>query len=162
MVSVNSICKLPSSSNPDPVRMGSEQAKVPAIKIAATQNEPLLFIRANKHLALYGFARNLSTSFFLILLIFITFEIIRPSNSIYLNFSVVGIWFLANIFLLRYLYLYFNYYSKFLFRSFIISNITPRIPPEASLNQLEKIQKMQKDGFLTSEEVEQLKKKIFE
>jgi len=75
-------------------------------------------------LNLYSFARNLSTAFYLAYLyswISICFQRnIIYSSGIPLSIIIIplGVFLLAFVMLLRYYYLYYCYYSKFLFRSY--------------------------------------------
>ncbi len=71
-------------------------------------------------LNLYSFARNLSASFFLLFI----YGIYLLKFSEYSEKTVVAKWCLcfgigAVVFWLRYYYLYYNYYSKYLFRAFL-------------------------------------------
>lgn len=87
-------------------------------------------------LHLYAFARNVSISFYLVLFYMIVdFKIQRPiflsksSNETYLLallFLGLGVLFLS-----RYIYLYFSYFSKFTFRAFCAHQETKESSPEA-------------------------------
>ena len=74
-------------------------------------------------LHLYSYARNLSTAFYLSFLYGITSILILNRNADFND--IVILWlpifcFIVSIIMLtRYYYLYFSYYSKFLFRSFV-------------------------------------------
>jgi len=82
------------------------------------QNYPAIFSKIKKMQTKYIFARNTATSFLLTLLVYI-----------YTNFNTemsVSIWWkifvlvLVNLFLIRYLYLYHEGFSKYLFRAFTV------------------------------------------
>jgi hypothetical protein len=70
-------------------------------------------------LRLYGFTRNLSTTFFLIFLFILSIKLNGSQHSYQLN--ILGTLSLLSsiILVIRFYYLYYNYYSKFIFRSFM-------------------------------------------
>jgi len=84
------------------------------------QHKPGCAKLLHKWLSLYGFTRNLAISFFLLFIYGIIINTIRHYGGPYLAWCVVtGV--TAVIFGLRYYYLYYNYYSKFVFRAFVSS-----------------------------------------
>lgn len=86
--------------------------------------------RLLKHwLCLYGFARNLATSFFLLFIYGITMDKFCPTGMYRAEKYEYLIWCLitsiAAILLgLRYYYIYYNYFSKFVFRAFFSAKST--------------------------------------
>lgn len=85
---------------------------------------PVLYANIKNWHNIYGFARNLSTSFFL-LFVYVVFyihqynlgELVKLTSLRWL--LPLGLLFLAHLMLVRFLYIYFLYYSKNLFRAFV-------------------------------------------
>lgn len=80
------------------------------------QNDPDSMVRIRRWLTQYSFARNVSTAF--ILLFFFNIIMSKIDNPAFLYWSLAtgaG----SILFLLRYYYLYYNYYSKYIFRAFM-------------------------------------------
>lgn len=76
----------------------------------------------HKWLSQYGFARNLAISFFILFVYGITINTFYNLEGPYLAWCIVtGV--TAVLFGLRYFYLYYNYYSKFVFRAFMSETI---------------------------------------
>lgn len=70
-------------------------------------------------LRLYGFARNLSTSFYIVFLLVVLEVLFVNGNSLLMKTGGILFFGLSFIMLTRYYYLYYNYYSKIVFRSFV-------------------------------------------
>lgn len=86
------------------------------------QRRPACTKLLHKWLSQYGFARNLAISFFLLFVYGITMNAIYHPEGPYLAWCIVtGV--TAVLFGLRYFYLYYNYYSKFVFRAFMSETI---------------------------------------
>lgn len=79
--------------------------------ILMEKEHPSVCNNIRKFRSLYGFARNLSMAFLLSFIIYLIFPVSIWFKS--------GTFVLGNIFLLRYIYLFYNYYSKYIFRAFI-------------------------------------------
>lgn len=84
--------------------------------IYLTHYHPELRTVIKKFMSLYGFARNMSMTFFLIfyLLIFLKLLGHNIKNTV-MFISFIG----AYVFLFRYYYLYVRYYSKYIIRAFV-------------------------------------------
>jgi hypothetical protein len=92
-----------------------------------TEKSPKADVMLTNWLSLYSFARNLSTCFFILFIY--CFFILLYYNNIFVPFNnnliiIVPLLYYSCflIMLLRYYYLYENYFSKFLFRSFVYLN----------------------------------------
>ncbi len=70
-------------------------------------------------LRLYGFTRNLSTSFFLLFLMILSIKLHGSVHVYRLNVAASLSLLCSLILIIRYYYLYYNYYSKFIFRAFL-------------------------------------------
>ena len=80
------------------------------------QNSPTSNELIERWLTLYSFARNLAGAFMLLFFYNIVLNEKDNPNFIYWNlFTITGFM----IFLLRYYHLYYNYYSKYIFRAFV-------------------------------------------
>jgi hypothetical protein len=69
-------------------------------------------------LRMYGFTRNLSTSFFLLFLLALSIKVSGTVHIHRLSIFAYSFLIISILLMIRYYYLYFNYYSKFIFRAF--------------------------------------------
>lgn len=108
--------------NPDEV--GTDNYWFAAMHVAVTSS--VLNNHILNWLQLYGFSRNLASSFYLSF-VYGYFSSIFQLRNVHTDFTVFLlplIYFLLSfIMLFRYYYLYFAYYSKFIFRSFVFINL---------------------------------------
>ncbi len=102
-----------------------------------SENSPQQYRKLTNWMHLYSFARNLSAAFFLVF-VYTTFLLLRnqvelsqlcpkhDTDVLVLRSMPLASYFLSVIMLIRYYYLYSTYYSTYLFRAFIFSQLNTR------------------------------------
>ena len=113
----------------EPSSIGTENYWLTVLWLSHMRSPNYPLIR--KFLALYGFARNMAMAFFLDVVSIIMLKLVLGIKESWL-FDKLLIFFLlicAYVMLLRFLYLYVSYYSKYIFRDFYILHTLWQPPP---------------------------------
>jgi hypothetical protein len=89
----------------------------------ATGNE---YVRAKieKWMILYSFMRNLGCSLLMSAIVISVPQIYYAEKSVFIQLCALALVGLSSIFMIRYYYLYYNYYSKNTFRAFVFAKAT--------------------------------------